>query len=59
LIRGKKFGRYLIGQCYPIAVDGSQKFTRAQRWDAECLERKVGNKKQEGPEPEAQKECYA
>lgn len=43
LIRSKKFGRYLIGACYPIAIDGSQKLTRAQR-----LERKVGGKKQEG-----------
>lgn len=59
LIRSKKFGRYLIGNCYPIAVDGSQKLTRAERWDAQCLERKVRSKKQESPEAEAKKEYYA
>jgi hypothetical protein len=57
LMRGKKFGRYLIGQCYPIAVDGSQKLTRAQRWEAECLERKVGSKKEETKQ-EPEKEYY-
>ena len=25
LIRGKKFTRYLVNNCYPIAIDGSQK----------------------------------
>jgi hypothetical protein len=59
LIRGKKFGRYLIGNCYPIAVDGSQKLTRAERWDSQCLERKVGSKKKEGLEAEAEQEYYA
>ncbi len=59
LIRSKKFGRYLIGNCYPIAVDGSQKLTRAERWDAQCLERKVRSKKPESPEAEAKKEYYA
>jgi hypothetical protein len=38
-------------------MDGSYKLTRAQRWDAECLERKVGSKKQES-DPEPEKECY-
>ena len=41
LIRGKKFQRYLIAGCYPIAIDGTQKFTRAQLWDLECLERMI------------------
>jgi len=41
LIRKKKFVRYLIDQCYPIAIDGTQKFTRDWQWSEECLERKV------------------
>jgi len=59
LIRGKKFGRYLIGNCYPVAVDGSQKLTRAELWDAECLERKVRSQKEEDPTAEPQKTYYA
>jgi hypothetical protein len=51
LMRRKKFRRYLIGGGYPIAIDGTQKFTRAQCWDAACLERKVGNKKTSDPQP--------
>lgn len=45
LIRNKKFRRYLIRGCYPVAVDGTQKLSRAALWAAECLERKVRNKK--------------
>ena len=59
LIRGKKFGRYLIGNCYPVAIDGSQKFTRAELWDAECLERKVRSKKEDDPTVEPEKAYYA
>ena len=58
LIRSKKFRRYLIGGCYPIAIDGTQKFTRAQCWDAACLERKVGSKKAQEPHSEPQKQYY-
>jgi len=58
LIRGKKFGRYLIASCYPIAIDGTQKFTRAQCWDEECLERKVRSQKDEDKDQEPQKEYY-
>ncbi len=42
LIRGKKFRRYLINNCYPIAIDGSQKFTRDTQWDENLLERTQG-----------------
>jgi len=42
LIRGKKFRRYLINNCYPIAIDGSQKFTRDTLWDENLLERTQG-----------------
>ena len=53
LIRGKKFLRYLIAGCYPIAVDGTQKFTRSSLWDEECLERKVRTKKKDEKDPQA------
>ena len=40
LMRGKKFRRYLIGQCYPIAIDGTQKLVRnGQWWGEQWLER--------------------
>jgi hypothetical protein len=40
-IRNKKFRRYLISQCYPIAIDGTQKLVRNGQWQAEqWLERR-------------------
>jgi hypothetical protein len=42
LIRGKKFRRYLINNCYPIAIDGSQKFARDTLWDENLLQRTQG-----------------
>lgn len=42
-IRKKKFNRYLINGCYPIAMDGTQKFARDWIWDEQCLERTVGS----------------
>ena len=41
LIRNKKFVRYLVDNCYPIAIDGTQKFVRNVLWSEECLEREV------------------
>ena len=61
LIRGKKFLRYLIRGCYPIAIDGTQKFKRAHLWDEECLERKVRTKQKDeddAEEPEEKKQYY-
>ncbi len=41
LIRNKKFRRYLISQCYPVAIDGTQKLERDGQWWAEqWLERR-------------------
>ncbi len=41
LIRNKKFRRYLIDQCYPIAIDGTQKLLRnGQWWGEPWLERR-------------------
>jgi len=42
LIRAKKFRRYLINNCYPIAIDGSQKFARDSLWDENLLQRTQG-----------------
>ena len=41
-------------------IDGTQKFTRAQLWDRECLERKVKTKKKKDGtlEPEEKKQYY-
>jgi len=41
LIRGKKFKRYLINNCYPIAIDGSQKLSRNQIFTEQLLQRKT------------------
>ncbi|MEK8016102.1 MAG: transposase family protein, partial [Candidatus Parabeggiatoa sp.] len=46
LIRKKKFRRYLINNCYPIAIDGTGKFKRDWLWEEECLERNI--KKEDG-----------
>lgn len=42
-IRKKKFRRYLIQECYPVAVDGTQKLVRSELLSEEWLERKVGS----------------
>jgi len=38
-IRQKKFLRFLVDNCYPIAVDGTQKICRDELWAEECLQR--------------------
>lgn len=40
-IRNKKFRRYLINGCYPVAMDGTQKMARNWIWDEECLQRTI------------------
>jgi hypothetical protein len=47
-IRSKKFLRYLISNCYPIAVDGTQKMVRNRCWEEGCLERQVQYKEPDG-----------
>ncbi len=54
LIRNKKFRSYLIRGCYPVAVDGTQKLSRSTLWAAECLERKIGSKKETNKENKPQ-----
>ena len=40
-IRNKKFRRYLINNCYPIAIDGTQKLAAHECWCEELLQRKT------------------
>ena len=61
LIRSKKFERYLIKGCCPIAIDGTQKFKRSDLWDVDCLERKVRTKSKsddDAEEPEEKNQYY-
>jgi len=46
LLRGKTFRRYLINNCYPIAIDGSQKLARDLCFDAPLLARTHGTGEQ-------------
>jgi len=48
LIRNKKFSRYLISHCYPLAIDGTQKLQRNWPWSEQCLERQVQTKQEDG-----------
>ena len=50
LIRAKKFRRYLINNCYPIAIDGSQKFARDTLWDGNLLQRTRGKEDNRHPQ---------
>jgi hypothetical protein len=40
-IANKKFRKYLIANCYPIAIDGSQKLVRDNQWTEQTLQREV------------------
>ncbi|MCP4379464.1 MAG: transposase family protein, partial [bacterium] len=42
LIRNKKFTRYLINNCYPIGIDGTQKIAFSALWDEHLLQRRIG-----------------
>lgn len=41
LIRKKKFRRYLINNCYPVAIDGSRKMNCAGLWSEALLEQRL------------------
>ena len=47
LIKNKKFKNNLINGKYLIAIDGTQKFFRDDKWAEECLTRHVGTDKKE------------
>ena len=44
LIRNKKFTRFLINNCYPLGIDGTQKIAFSTLWDEHLLQRKTGPK---------------
>ena len=44
LIRSKKFTRYLINNCYPVGIDGTQKIAFSTLWDEHLLQRRTGPK---------------
>ena len=46
LIRAKRFRRYLINNCYPVAIDGSQKLARDVCFDEPLLARTRGEGEQ-------------
>ena len=52
LIRNKKFSRYLINNCYPIGIDGTQKIAFSALWDEHLLQRRIGPK----PDPDSDEE---
>jgi len=41
LIRNKKFDRWLVAGCYPIAIDGTQKVVRRDLLSPEWLQRRI------------------
>ena len=45
LICNRKFQKFLIDGYYPIAIDGTQKFSTYTLWDENYLEREVGDEK--------------
>lgn len=47
LMKGKKFRRYLINNCYPVAIDGTQKLATELLWGEELLQRKKKKSKEE------------
>jgi hypothetical protein len=47
-IRKKKFLRYLVSNCYPVAIDGTQKMVRDTLWTEQCLERDLQRKQKDG-----------
>lgn len=48
LIAKKKFNRYLINNCYPIAIDGTQKMPFNTLWCEQLLQRKNKKGKSKG-----------
>ena len=56
LIRKKKFKRYLINNCYPVAIDGSQKLARKDLFTEQLLQRKKRKKQGENNEDKPEEE---
>jgi hypothetical protein len=51
-IRKKKFKNLLVDKGYTIAIDGTGKFSRNEKWAKECLEKKVKKSKKDDSEEE-------
>lgn len=49
LIRKKKFAKYLINHCYPIAIDGTQKVGNCSLWSDSLQQKRVSDKDSEDP----------
>jgi len=49
LIRKKKFAKYLINNCYPIAIDGTQKVGNCSFWSASLQQKRVSDKDSKEP----------
>ncbi|WPL14447.1 transposase family protein [Thiorhodovibrio litoralis] len=58
LIRNKAFSRYLINNCYPIGIDGSQKLAFPVLWDEHLSQRRVGPKVDPDSDEEQEYQCY-
>ncbi|MBK7237790.1 MAG: hypothetical protein IPI02_20040 [Sterolibacteriaceae bacterium] len=50
LIRKKKFANYRINNCYPIAIDGTQKVGGATLWSESLQEKRLSGSDQDAPE---------
>jgi len=48
LIRQKKFRRFLINNCYPIALDGSRKTTFTGLWSDALLQQRISGSEEQG-----------
>jgi len=49
-LRQKKFYRYLISNCHPVAIDGTQKLVRDGCGDEQWLQREIQSKAADGSE---------
>lgn len=58
LIRQKKFSRYLINNCYPIAIDGTQKLARNTQFAEQLLQRKKKGSSATGEDEEDEYQYY-
>ena len=59
LIRNKKFISYRVNNCYPIAIDGTQKLAFSSLWSEELQQRKIRNTTEtEEKEPQYQYYVY-
>jgi hypothetical protein len=58
LIRNKKLTRYLINNCYPVGIDGTQKIAFSALWDEHLLQRRIGPKVDPDSEEEQKHQYY-